>query len=1069
LGETHIVGRQRELDRLGEAIEEAARGRGSAWYLTGEPGIGKSFLAEEAARIARTRGMRVFWGRCWEAGGAPAYWPWVQILRGVSRAADGTGFDDHREALAQLLPELSERGAVAEPEGLSAQHARFRLMDAVSSALADAAAETPLVLVLEDLHVSDVSTVLLLEFLSSAIRHQPILIVGTFREVELTKAPSGQQLRSAARLGNMLALERLDAGDVASFLRATSGSADPSFVESLFRTTDGHPLFLVEVERLWRARDRANASEPHPIPASVRTTIRERLATVPTETLTMLRCGAIVGGEFDIGLLEACHGRRDYSELALQAAEASILVEVAPQRYRFSHNLIREQVYEAIDEAQRSEWHATVAERLQAHPPGAEPQWSEVAHHLAAGGRCVEALGAYRRAGAQALRQLAFDEAVSAYRAALRAEGRIEEPNAEDRIALRIELANALTRTGDIEGGKRACIEAADLAREEGLAELLALAALEHGSALQYANIDAELIALLEEALEALDTRDSALRARVLARLAAATQPAEDPEGPMQLAREGIAMARRVRDPHSLLDTLRNGGSAMVDLGDLNERLLIDRELAILGEELDNPVEALRGHIRSVMDYLSLERLDDAFRAIHACERIAQQLGHPTYMWRSTALAALRALWEGRLDEAGALIGEAHRLGRDAGDPNAEAVYIAQTLRLLHYRGDFDAQLPMLEQLSNLDLGSEIGAATTQTVVGNEHRLAGRRDVATRYYDADTVSRLLRLGDDSIQLAIAGLVANAGDVDLAERLYRRMLINRDHMINGGVLLMVLEGPATWGLAWLSRLLGRGNETIEHLEHALEVARRSGGRPVSTLIALELANRLCEHAAPDGLHRAKELAEDAQSTAAELGMKAAEAEARTLLNTLSQTTPEEPDDVPSLSMTEHGDSWLVRFGNVEFHVKAVRGLKMLATLVAEPGREFHVIDLSGTPRDETERVDAGDSGARIDEEARRQYRARVVALREELAEAEDWNDSGRAERARAELDAIETELSRAVGLDGRPRKQGGAAERARVNVQRRIKDAIRRIRAFHPALAKHLARSVRTGTYCSYDP
>jgi tetratricopeptide (TPR) repeat protein len=1069
LGETHIVGRQRELDRLGEAIEEAASARGSAWYLTGEPGIGKSFLAEEAARLARSRGMRVFWGRCWEAGGAPAYWPWVQILRGVSRAAGETALDAQREALAQLLPELLPGETRPEHDSLAAEHARFRLMDAVSSALANAAARTPLLLVLEDLHVADVSTVLLLELLSSTIRHQPILILGTFREVELANALAGPQLRNATRLGHLLPLERLDERDVASFLEATSGTAEPAFVEALFRTTDGHPLFLVEVERLWRARNRAAASGPHPIPASVRTTIRERLATVPPETLKMLQYGSIVGREFDIGLLEACHGLGDYAERALQAAEASILVEVAPQRYRFSHFLIREQVYEAIDEDDRSAWHAVVAEHLEAPPHGQDPRWSEVAHHLAAGGRCVEALSAYRRAGGQALRQFAFDEAVSAYRAAMRAEDRIEEPNAEDRIALRIELAHALTRNGDIEGGKRACMEAAALAREEGHAEWLARAALEHGTALQYANIDTELIGLLEETLEALDTRDSALRARVLARLAAATQPSEDPEGPMQLARDGIAMARRVRDPESLLDTLRNGGSAMVDLGDLNERLLIDRELAILGEELDNPVEALRGHIRSVMDYLSLERLDDAFRAIHACERIAGQLGHPTYTWRSTALGALRALWEGRLDEAAALIDEAHRLGREAGDPNADAVYIAQKLRLLDYQGDFDAQLPILEQLSKLELGSEIGAATTRTVIGNEHAIAGREDIAKRYYDADIVRRLLRLGDDSIQLAIARLVATAGDVDLAERLHRRMSLNRDHMINGGVLLMVLEGPVTWGLAWLSRLLERHDESIEHLEHALEVARRSGGRPVSTLIALELADQLGESVEPERARRARALAEEAQKIASELGMKGAEAEAQKLLARLSSKTPEDQGDAPALSMTEHGDSWLIRFGNVEFHVKAVRGLQMLATLVAEPGREFHVIDLSGAPRDESDRIDAGDAGLHIDDEARRQYRARVVALREELAEAEDWNDPVRAERARAELDAIETELSRAVGLGGRARKQGGAAERARVNVQRRIKDAIRRIHAFHPGLAKHLERSVKTGTFCVYEP
>ena len=106
---------------------------------------------------------------------------------------------------------------------------------------------------------------------------------------------------------------------------------------------------------------------------------------------------------------------------------------------------------------------------------------------------------------------------------------------------------------------------------------------------------------------------------------------------------------------------------------------------------------------------------------------------------------------------------------------------------------------------------------------------------------------------------------------------------------------------------------------------------------------------------------------------------------------------------------------------------------------------------------------------LDEEARRQYRARVLELEEELEEAESWNDPARAERARQELEFIQQELSQALGLGGRERKVGSAAERARVNVQRRIRDAIRRIESHHPGLGKHLDRSVRTGTYCAYEP
>jgi hypothetical protein len=222
---------------------------------------------------------------------------------------------------------------------------------------------------------------------------------------------------------------------------------------------------------------------------------------------------------------------------------------------------------------------------------------------------------------------------------------------------------------------------------------------------------------------------------------------------------------------------------------------------------------------------------------------------------------------------------------------------------------------------------------------------------------------------------------------------------------------------------------------------------------------------------DRVH-ARELTEEARATANELGMRALKAEADALHVQLQGAAEEHsppPANANNLTMSQVGDSWLIRFGSVEFHLKDMRGVRLLAALVAEPGREFHVLDLSHGGKAPTEAVDRGDAGQLLDEEARRQYRARVSELQDELQEAESWNDPARVERARQELEFIQQELSQALGLGGRERKAGSAAERARVNVQRRIRDAIRRIEGHHQGLAKHLDRSVRTGTYCAYEP
>ena len=1015
--------------------------------------------------------MRTYWGRCWEAGGAPAYWPWVQVLRAVVSTADPGQLDPYAGVLSQILPELPSTDAVPENAELGPDQARFRLMDAVSNALADAAQRVPLVVVLEDLHVADVSTIHLLEFLSATVRHQPLLVVGTFREIELASAPAGPQLARAAQRGQRLSLGRLTERDVAAFLRASGETAEPSFVSALHRTTDGHPLFVVEVALLWRAQGRAHRVTAPSIPPSVRTAIQERLTTVSSACLETLRRGAIVGREFDIGLLEACHGEADYVTAAQEATLAAILLEIAPQRYRFVHFLIREVVYDGITEDERARAHARVAEILQARAGDAEPSWSEVAHHLVASGRCREAAGAFQKAGGQALRQLAFEEAVLAYADALRTADKTGIIDPRERTALLLDLGHAQTRAGLVAEGKATCASAAALARREGDAEMMARAALEYGAQLIYARVDVELIALLEEALERLDPADSALRARVMARLAAAQQPAEDPEGPMELAREAIEMARRLDDPETLLDTLRNGGSAMVDLGDLEERIALDREHAVLAEELDNPVEALRGHMRSIMDYLELERLDDAFRTIRACERITEKLGHPAYTWRAVALQALRALWEGELDKAEELIDEVRALGGSS-DPNAVVVYTMQKTRLLQYRGDFDAQLPLLAAVEEQWDNTEFGRNTAGVIIGVEHMAAGRLQDALRHFDGASLRRALRLGDHTLELGITRLCIAAGDTKLARQLYRRLLVTREHLVTGGMLWLTLEGPTSWALGALASFLGRPEEATEHYEHALEVARRTGGRPVHALIALELAQHLSTDGETPTSGRAIELACLARDIAAEIGMAAVESSAEKLVDALPRPVEKAtsvPSEPQSFTMTQAGDAWLVCYGNVEFHLKDVRGVRLLATLVNEPGREFHVLDLHGGPRENTGVVDRGDSGEMIDEEARRQYRARVAALREELEEAERWNDPGRAERAREELEMIERELSRAVGLGGRERRSGSAAERARINVQRRLRDAIRRIESYHPGLAKHLDRSVRTGAYCAYEP
>ncbi|MCW3003970.1 MAG: hypothetical protein JWQ20_3268, partial [Conexibacter sp.] len=186
--------------------------------------------------------------------------------------------------------------------------------------------------------------------------------------------------------------------------------------------------------------------------------------------------------------------------------------------------------------------------------------------------------------------------------------------------------------------------------------------------------------------------------------------------------------------------------------------------------------------------------------------------------------------------------------------------------------------------------------------------------------------------------------------------------------------------------------------------------------------------------------------------------------------------------PGATLRREGEIWTVTGADGVVRLKDRKGLQYLATLLEHPDVEVHAIDLVNGPvdaaargavaiadRGDTVLGDGGDAGALLDEVAKSAYRARVAELREELEEAERFHDVERAARLREELDFVGTELARAVGLGGRDRRAGNAAERARVNVTRAIRGAVRAIAEHDARLGHHLERSVRTGIFCAYQP
>ena len=228
-----FVGRQRELGELTSALDDAIAGRGRLVMLVGEPGIGKTRTARELSTIAEQRGAQALWGRCYEGEGAPPYWPWVQPIRAYVqqaeaerlRSAMGPGAAD----IAEIVPEVKDRLPDLEPPSAldSPESARFRLFDSVTNFLKRASENQPLVLVLDNLHWADRSSLLLLEFLTQEIGSSRLLVLGTYRDVDVSRHdPLSQALGNLIREQSFhrVQLRGLSQKEVEQFAETVTGA-----------------------------------------------------------------------------------------------------------------------------------------------------------------------------------------------------------------------------------------------------------------------------------------------------------------------------------------------------------------------------------------------------------------------------------------------------------------------------------------------------------------------------------------------------------------------------------------------------------------------------------------------------------------------------------------------------------------------------------------------------------------------------------------------------------------------------------------------------------------------------
>jgi hypothetical protein len=301
---------------------------------------------------------------------------------------------------------------------------------------------------------------------------------------------------------------------------------------------------------------------------------------------------------------------------------------------------------------------------------------------------------------------------------------------------------------------------------------------------------------------------------------------------------------------------------------------------------------------------------------------------------------------------------------------------------------------------------------------------------------------------------------------------------------------IFAGPVTRFLGILAASCGEWERAATHFAAARESATRMNSPPGLMRVALDEAEMLARRGRPADRDRALSLLDEAEPIAAELGVDRIAAQIDGLRGELGgaayQPAPEvtAPPDTDFAELRREGDVWAFDYGPRSVLLRDSKGVHHLAFLLANPGLEVHALELigadsgfgeadnrgrSGTSRDELGGIAGVDAGPVLDAKAKAAYRRRLEDLKEEIEEAESFNDPERAARAREEVDIITDQLAGAVGLGGRDRKAASGAERARVSVTKAIRSTIKRVTEHDPVLGRELDSTIRTGTFCSYEP
>jgi DNA-binding NarL/FixJ family response regulator len=835
-----LLGRERELAELEAWLDAAVAGHGRLVLVVGEAGIGKTRLAQEVA--GRSSEATVAWGRCVDTDGAPPFWPWCQVLRALDAAE---------------IPAT----AVASPQD------RFRVVDAVAGAVVEAAGAQPLLIVLDDVHWADESSLLVLRHLADRAPAAPLLMLATLRDAEpdsplaaalpdLNRAPNAESLRLAG-LAEVDVRRQLDA------LGATGVTA-----AAVHDATDGNPFFVREVARAvidgtWT---------PGNPPRTVRDAVQARVDRLAPQARRFVQAGAVVGRRFPLAAVADMLDIPvpDCLAVADVAVSSGLVGQAGGGELRFAHALTRDAVRASIPTSDVVALHRAAGDALETHWAGeleahlAELAWHRIALAPYGGGESARSWAL--RAADDAVRRLAFEEAVRLYRAALRVAA--PWPNGASPGRTQLDLAHACALAGDLAGGLAAAVAAAHEARAGGRPELLAEAALVLEPVPDPATA-AVLTRLCEEALDT--TTSDALRSRLLARRSQLAFYAGDHALTRDAGTAALELARAAGVDRALVAALRARHDACPGPTGRPERLRLATEMLALADRTGDAATAMWGRLWRVDALVENGRITAAADELGPLSAAVEGVGGPVSAWHRDRVTACVAQAQGRFTEARAAARRGYERMRVIERSPATGAFLGTEFVLARHVTPSDEAIALarswVEPPPRFRTMGRVGRAYLLLQAGLVD------EAAAQFRQAGPPEAWLWpvffVAPGSVQAALVAIGLGRAD-ELAAALAALEPFRGQHVIGGGVSYC---GPTEVTLGLGALVQGRLDDAVADLDVAIRMCDRSGVPAYLAEAMHHQAMALVARVAPGDRLRAGALAGESDRLVRALGMTA----------------------------------------------------------------------------------------------------------------------------------------------------------------------------------------------------